>query len=240
MGVRKRGNGWEAWCKKPSGEQVVIGRYDCHRCAEQASYVGCEIANTCSFGIALSPEIADHAQRLGIDEILEESLGISLNHDEIWEAYEGESKRHLAWHVQQAIQEQAKRLSKKGEHTRADWLLKATPAATINYPAVPILSVPITENGDGLPAASGVYFVWSGSSVAYVGQSVKICNRAKSGHERIFPDERISWLEFPCALLNYAEAYYIGICLPPRNFGKFQTKHENRELAPAPTEDAHD
>lgn len=71
-----------------------------------------------------------------------------------------------------------------------------------------------------MPSSSGVYFVKDASgTVAYVGQSIRLCHRAKLSHEKIEVGDRVAWLEFDSELLNWAEAYYIGICRPYRNFG---------------------
>ena len=90
-----------------------------------------------------------------------------------------------------------------------------------NYPDVPDAQVACSFDGDGIPSASGIYFVWNSERVAYVGQSVNLKQRARLGHhERIEKGDRVSWLEFPVSMLNFAESFYIGITMPPRNFGR--------------------
>ncbi len=87
------------------------------------------------------------------------------------------------------------------------------------YPEVPESICAPSDDGSPLPEQSGVYFVWSDGRVVYVGQSIRLCQRAKIGHERIKADDRLSWLEFPVLMLNFAEAFYIGVTRPVRNFG---------------------
>lgn len=87
------------------------------------------------------------------------------------------------------------------------------------YPDVPDAVCAPSYDGTPLPEQSGVYFVWSKGRVVYVGQSIRLCQRAKIGHERITVEDQLSWLEFPVAMLNFAEAFYIGVTRPVRNFG---------------------
>lgn len=86
------------------------------------------------------------------------------------------------------------------------------------YPDAPPPTVEASKYGDGLPQEPGIYFVWRDDICEYVGQSVQIVNRARLGHEKIRPGDRISWLPFDRSELNFAEAYYIGIMRPRRNF----------------------
>jgi excinuclease UvrABC nuclease subunit len=71
-----------------------------------------------------------------------------------------------------------------------------------------------------IPAAPGVYFLWVGCIVVYVGQSINLRQRLTSRHHGFSHGCRASFLEFPCDELNFAEAFYIGIMRPVRNFGK--------------------
>jgi hypothetical protein len=77
----------------------------------------------------------------------------------------------------------------------------------------------VRRNGTAtLPNESGIYFLWQGSVVAYVGQTVNLARRL-SGHERLYPDDQISYLRVDRHELLYHEAFYIGVCRPHRNFG---------------------
>jgi hypothetical protein len=88
------------------------------------------------------------------------------------------------------------------------------------YPPVPTQAVSATKTGEGLPDASGIYFVWSDGEVAYVGQSRCLMNRARLGHGRILPTDLISFLPFEADILDFAECHYIDRCKPARNFGR--------------------
>ena len=87
------------------------------------------------------------------------------------------------------------------------------------YPPIPDPSSEPTEDGEPLPSESGVYFVWASDRVDYVGQSIRLRSRARLGHEHICRGDRLSWLTFPVDSLNFAEAFYIGVSCPRRNFG---------------------
>lgn len=88
-----------------------------------------------------------------------------------------------------------------------------------DYPDVPPPQFPVFFNAARIPAEPGVYFLWRTPSViAYVGQSVCIRNRVR-GHPQKELEDLVSWLVFPRSELNFAEAYYIGVCRPARNFG---------------------
>ena len=88
------------------------------------------------------------------------------------------------------------------------------------YPDIPPPTITPTKYGDNLPGESGIYFFWNGGCVQYVGQSINISQRVHLGsHEKLRSDDAIGWVLVPRAELNYAEAFYIGIMKPPRNFG---------------------
>ncbi len=84
---------------------------------------------------------------------------------------------------------------------------------TPSYPAVPApMSCPI-------PSKPGIYFVWANGMVVYVGQAIVLSNRLRASHGCIVEGDKLSWIEFGPEELNFAEAYYIGVCRPIRNFG---------------------
>jgi len=85
----------------------------------------------------------------------------------------------------------------------------------------PMCSAPSDKHKTDVPAKPGVYFVWCGSVVEYVGQSVCLSNRANiANHQNIHDGDQLSWLEYPPGQLDFAESYHIGVCCPRRNFGK--------------------
>ncbi len=73
---------------------------------------------------------------------------------------------------------------------------------------------------EGLPDASGIYFVWNNGQVVYVGRSARLSARCfiSQKHHAIFHGDLISWLEEPLARLKIMEAFYIGTLKPARNF----------------------
>ena len=55
--------------------------------------------------------------------------------------------------------------------------------------------------------------------MAYVGQARNLRNRYFARrHHAIMDGDTVSWLLFPEAELNWAEAFYIGVLRPARNF----------------------
>ncbi len=98
------------------------------------------------------------------------------------------------------------------------------------YPAVPPPMLNVGRIRQGIPEASGVYFVWEGDRVAYVGQSVNLSLRVTGSHGNIFRGDKVSWLEFPLGQLNFAECFYIGTCRPIRNFNGLEKIKESKRL----------
>jgi hypothetical protein len=92
--------------------------------------------------------------------------------------------------------------------------------ATDGFDAPPPPSIIPTDDGNGLPSDSGIYFVWSFGDIAYVGQSINLRNRVTTRHENIRQGDLVSYIRCPYHLLDYQEAYFIGLCMPLRNFGR--------------------
>lgn len=69
------------------------------------------------------------------------------------------------------------------------------------------------------PDGPGVYFALDRKGVCkYIGKA-KSLKRRLQGHERIdCVYDFIAWIEFPIELVDYAEAYYIGLLRPYANF----------------------
>lgn len=95
------------------------------------------------------------------------------------------------------------------------------------YPATPPASIPATEFGDGLPEASGIYFLWDQGRVHYVGQAIRLNQRVrlKGSHHILKPYMTISYLPFDTRDLNWAECWYIGTLRPLGNFGKRSARY---------------
>jgi hypothetical protein len=92
----------------------------------------------------------------------------------------------------------------------------------ISYPDIPVLPRfrPHRE-GQGLPESAGVYFLWAGDAVDYVGKSMRRNDRLRLGMHHVLRDDHlISFLLFDQQVLAFAEYYYIGLVKPPFNFGR--------------------
>lgn len=104
------------------------------------------------------------------------------------------------------------------------------------YPPVPTEKYPITKHGESLPGSPGVYFIWGCSSqkVEYVGKSRKLSDRVNTKHFAAEAKDTVSWLSFPVADLVFAEAYYIGVLKPPRNFSGFIKSRDRSHVSVRP------
>ena len=104
------------------------------------------------------------------------------------------------------------------------WLQKMS-QDNLGYPNIPPAQYEPMEKGEGMPNSSGVYFVWDNSSLAYVGQSIKLKNRVTTGHPKIKRSDRLSYLEFNEDELLFAESYYIGVGQPWRNGNSLRSRN---------------
>lgn len=85
------------------------------------------------------------------------------------------------------------------------------------YPAVPP-PMPDAESRNAIPAAPGIYFLWLGEVVDYVGQSLVLRRRLKSGnHHRMAAAHGISFVLIDRSELTWAECWYIGLLKPRLN-----------------------
>jgi len=88
------------------------------------------------------------------------------------------------------------------------------------YPDVPAPFISPSFDGAELPETSGIYFLWAGDAVEYVGQSVNLRGRVRlPGHHRLKSDHRISFVFVDAHELDWAECWYIGALKPKLNFG---------------------
>lgn len=88
------------------------------------------------------------------------------------------------------------------------------------YPKPPAPVLHPHKEGEGLPAEPGIYFLWKGDTVEYVGKSIRLSGRVKlGGHHVLRPHHTISYLLIEERLLTWAECYYIGTLQPMANFG---------------------
>lgn len=101
-----------------------------------------------------------------------------------------------------------------------------------NYAEPPPGVVAPTVDGDGLPRSPGIYFVWNANRIVYVGQSIRISNRATLSHDNIFAQDMLSWVECDEDELDFVEAFYIGVVRPWRNFGRC-ARHRKRRAVEA-------
>ncbi|MFA7254137.1 MAG: hypothetical protein WC107_06320 [Patescibacteria group bacterium] len=103
---------------------------------------------------------------------------------------------------------------------------------TFSYPDVPwpVKGLVLRRPGNPssrIPEAPGVYFIWRNGRVDYVGSSLRLRYRVQCGtHHKIEEGDRVSFLEFDPGVLMYAEAYYIGLLRPLRNFAKSRIEQE--------------
>lgn len=89
-----------------------------------------------------------------------------------------------------------------------------------SYPNVPLPIFEPTKYGEGLPTVSGVYFLWEGDRVVYVGQAVNLSSRVRLvGHHVLRAEHKISFVFCDVSSLDFAECFYIGITRPRLNFG---------------------
>ena len=100
-----------------------------------------------------------------------------------------------------------------------------------DYPPVPKPDIYPSEDGKGIPETSGVYFLWKGEEVVYVGKSVNLNGRLRvGGHHRLEHCHRISFVETEYRILDWAECFYIGILQPYDNFGKGASHRRSLDL----------
>ena len=97
------------------------------------------------------------------------------------------------------------------------------------YESVPAPTITPHKEGQGLPEESGVYFLWDGGIVDYVGRANRLCARLKLGSHHVLKDgHRISYILMPRRELTWAECYYIGITRPKQNFGRHATHRDEK------------
>lgn len=88
------------------------------------------------------------------------------------------------------------------------------------FEPVPEPSIIYGEENQKLPMQSGVYFAWRDGGVEYVGQSINLNTRCKPPHHKLLTGDLLSYVLVCEEQLNFAEAFYIGILKPVRNFGR--------------------
>ena len=228
VGVRKKGSKFEATWKWNDGS-IVLGKWDCRHCAYRAIWIAERCVDTWNGNIhGTCHESINEAFQLGIKERLEEYFGFELSEAEAIKQDERRLQSIIEYKIEARGREELRRAKTRKELYNAKRLIKAIPTVTVKYPDIPIASVPATQDGTAIPESSGVYFVWYDDAVVYVGQSINLKQRATLSHGQIHEHDRISWIEFPEFVLNYAESYYIGIACPARNFGLRQKQHQER------------
>jgi hypothetical protein len=99
-------------------------------------------------------------------------------------------------------------------------IIKAWELLRYGYPEPPPPTLAPSSDGAGIPCTSGIYFFWRHKSVRYVGQSIRLNQRARLSHEHLKEKDLLSWVEVPIPSLDFAEGFYIGILRPERNFGE--------------------
>lgn len=112
--------------------------------------------------------------------------------------------------------------------------LKGYQSQFASYPQVPIATARVGARGTKIPSEPGVYFVWDRDRVVYVGKSINLKQRINGSHENIADGEEVSWLHFDIDQVLIAEAFYIGICKPVRNFGNRLKKQTDQVVEESP------
>jgi len=224
-GVCKTKNGTDVWVKV-NGTKHTIGTYGIREVAVIASDLVSQIATAIDHGFIPSSTAAMMLRELDLDvfDKLEEVTGINLDESRLYDMQQAEESRRHAEIVERLLREAEDRIK-----MRLKLPVECVRTREMaGYPEVPNGRFPATEDGVGLPGSPGVYFVWeNASAIVYVGQSVRLSQRATTKHENIMSEDWISFVEIPRADLLYAEAFYIGVCRPRRNFGAFQARLEN-------------
>lgn len=90
-----------------------------------------------------------------------------------------------------------------------------------NIKQVPVGEIVPSSSGQGLPETSGIYFLYSGPIVVYIGKSKNLKARLKLNvHHTMQKDDMISFIEVDEDELDFTESLYIGLLRPIRNFSK--------------------
>jgi hypothetical protein len=77
-----------------------------------------------------------------------------------------------------------------------------------------------------LPESPGIYFLWAGTIVEYIGRSITINKRLSLGsHHVLTEDHQISFVLIERKYLSFAEHWYIGLVRPKLNDGMHATHH---------------
>jgi hypothetical protein len=93
------------------------------------------------------------------------------------------------------------------------------------YPVIPSPDPSTTA----LPDGPGIYFLWDGDEVVYVGLALSIAARLRLGaHHVMKPSYRVSWVTVEPEDMAYAECFYIGILRPKRNFATSKEHADER------------
>jgi hypothetical protein len=142
-----------------------------------------------------------------IDDLLEISR-VRLSNAQVQEHSQlvKESRRKLAGELRAARKRLRELKTMESQH----------PNGFAPVPAPLLDADQIIRNGTAVPNKSGVYFIWEGPLVAYVGQSINLAQRLLN-HPQLQPDDKISYLLIDRSELFYHEAFYIGLCRPSRN-----------------------
>jgi len=103
------------------------------------------------------------------------------------------------------------------------------------YPDVPHPTFMPHREGIGLPETAGVYFLWSGDAVEYVGKATRLSNRLRLGsHHILREDHLISFVFADACNLDWTECFYIGALRPKLNFG-MSAAHYTKPAHSVPT-----
>ena len=90
-------------------------------------------------------------------------------------------------------------------YERAKYFFPPPPAAWVGFDSL-----------DALPHTAGVYFIWEGTSVVYVGETIDLKARLRF-HEHASSCRSISFIECDKRQRRRLEAFYIGVLDPHLN-----------------------
>jgi hypothetical protein len=145
----------------------------------------------------------------------------------------GQRKMVRLWNKQKAEARATDILVERAnKHTRPDLIEVIQRNGFVPVPPPLLRADEIMINGTAVPNKPGIYFIWEGPLVAYVGQSNNLAQRLLK-HPHLQPDDKISYLCVDSSELFYHEAFYIGICRPLRNGGLKQYQKYQPKTLPA-------
>lgn len=121
-----------------------------------------------------------------------------------------------------------RRLASLRDYLEGKYIEVSSNYTMIEYPPIPEANISPSKEGSNLPYVSGIYFLWNGGQIEYVGQAKYLCNRLRLGNHHILNENhKISFVVVNAKQLTWTECYYIGVCRPQLNFGRMASHYED-------------